>query len=103
MTRLFTASAVILLLAAATGCTDLKPLQAQVEELKQQQTHLSSNQDSQKAAIDNVAHTASGAQSAAEQAQNRADAAASAAQTAQQGVDEINEKIDRMFRKSPPK
>jgi outer membrane murein-binding lipoprotein Lpp len=98
--KMLTFSAAVLLLASATGCTDLKPLQAQVDDLKQQVAHLSSDQSSLKAAVDNAAHTASSAQSAAQQAQNRADAAASAAQAAQQSCDAVNDKIDRMFKKS---
>jgi hypothetical protein len=67
---------------------------------KQQVAHISSDQSSLKAAVDNAAHTASSALSAAQQAQNRADAAASAAQAAQQSCDAVNDKIDRMFKKS---
>jgi len=92
-----------LALAGATGCTDLKPLQAQVDDLKQQVARISSDQSSLKAAVDNTAHTASSALSAAQQAQNRADAAASAAsaaQAAQQSCDAVNDKIDRMFKRS---
>ena len=103
MTKILTSSAFILCLAGAAGCTDLKPLQSQVDELKQQVARLSSDQEALKAATDRAAHTASTAQSAAQQAQNRADAAASAGQTAQQGVEEINEKIDRMLKKSQSK
>ena len=103
MTRILTFGAVALCLASATGCTDLKPLQAQVDELTQQVARLSSDQDSLKASVGNVAHTASVAQSAAERAENRADAAASAAQAAQQSCDAINEKIDRMFKRPPQK
>jgi outer membrane murein-binding lipoprotein Lpp len=103
MTRMFTFSAVVLCLASATGCTDLKPLQAQVDDLTQQVARLSSDRDSLRAAVGGAAHAASAAQSAAEQAQNRADAAASAAQAAQQNCDAINDKIDRMFKRSPQK
>jgi murein lipoprotein len=100
MIRMATFGAVALALAGATGCTDLKPLQAQVDDLKQQVAHISSDQSSLKAAVDNAAHTASSALSAAQQAQSRADAAASAAQAAQQSCDAVNDKIDRMFKKS---
>ena len=103
MTRILTFGAVALCLASATGCTDLKPLQAQVDELTQQVARLSSDRDSLKAAVGSAARAASVAQSAAEQAQNRADAAASAAQAAQQSCDAINDRIDRMFKRSPPK
>ena len=100
MFKMLTFGAAVLSLASATGCTDLKPLQAQVDDLKQQVTRISSDQSSLKAAVDNAARTASSALSAAQQAQNRADAAASAAQAAQQSCDALNDKIDRMFKKS---
>jgi outer membrane murein-binding lipoprotein Lpp len=100
MTRMLTFGAVALCLASAIGCTDLKPLQAQVDELTQQVARLSSDQRSLKASVGNATSVA---QSAAEQAQNRADAAASAAQAAQQSCDANNEKIDRMFKRSPQK
>jgi outer membrane murein-binding lipoprotein Lpp len=100
MTRMLTFCAVVLCLASATGCTDLKPLQAQVDELTQRVARLSSDQVSLKASVGNAASIA---HSTVEQAQNRADAAASAAQAAQQSCDEINEKIDRMFKRSPQK
>ena len=97
---LLTFGAAVLSLAGAGGCTDLKPLQAQVDDLKQQVTRVSSDQTSLKAAVDNAAHTASSALSAAQQAQNRADAAASAAQAAQQSFDAVNDKIDKIIKKS---
>jgi murein lipoprotein len=100
MIRMTTFGAVALALAGATACTDLKPLQAQVDDLKQQVARISSDQSSLKATVDNAAHTASSALSAAQQAQSRADAAASAAQAAQQSCDALNDKIDRMFKKS---
>jgi outer membrane murein-binding lipoprotein Lpp len=100
MTRMLIFGAGVLCLASATGCTDLKPLQAHVNELTQQVARLSSDQDSLKTSVGNAASVA---QSATEQAQNRADAAASAAQAAEQSCDAINEKIDRMFKRSPQK
>jgi outer membrane murein-binding lipoprotein Lpp len=103
MTRMLTFCEVVLCLASATGCTDLKPLQAQVDELTQQVARLSADQSSLKVSVGNAAHAASVAQLTAEQSQNRADAAASAAQAAQQSSDAINEKIDRMFKRSPQK
>jgi outer membrane murein-binding lipoprotein Lpp len=69
MIRMTTFGAVAWALAGATGCTDLKPLQAQVDDLKQQVARISSDQSSLKAAVDNTAHTASSALSAAQQAQ----------------------------------
>ena len=103
MNRMLTFGAVVLCLWSVTGCTDLNPLQAQVDDLTRQIARLSSDRDSLKAAVGNAAHAASAAQSAAEQAQNRADAATSAEQAAQQSCDAINDKIDRMFKRSPQK
>jgi chemotaxis regulatin CheY-phosphate phosphatase CheZ len=78
----------------------MKPLQAQVDDLRNKSTRISSDEASLKSAVDNSAQAASRAMSAAEQAQNRADAAATAAQGGQQSCDAVNDKIDRMFRKS---
>jgi outer membrane murein-binding lipoprotein Lpp len=103
MIKFLTFGAVVAALAGNSGCTDIKPLQAQVDDLKQQVARISSDEVSLKSAVDNAAQTASRALSAAEQAQNRADAAASAAQAAQQSCDAVNDMIDRMFKKSPSK
>ena len=93
---------IVLKLAAAAavvglaGCTDLKPLQTEV--------------DAAKASADAAARAASAAQSSASQAaqaasgaQSTANQALSAAQAAQASVDATNEKIDRMFKKSVSK
>jgi hypothetical protein len=100
MMRTFTFGALVVALAGTTACTDLRPLQAQVDDLKQQIARMSSDEVSLKSAVDNSAQTASRALVAAEQAQSRADAAASTAQAAQQSCNAVNDKIDRMFRKS---
>jgi hypothetical protein len=100
MIRLLTFGAAVAAVAANSACTDLKPLQSQVDDLKQQVAGISSDDVSLKSAIDNSAQTASRALSTAEQAQSRADAAASAAPAAQQSCDAVNDKIDRMFKKS---
>jgi hypothetical protein len=100
MIRIFAFGAVVVALAGTTACTDLSPLQAQVDDLKQQVTRISSDEVILKSAVDSSAQTASRALSAAEHAQNRADAAASAAQAAQQSCDAVNDKIDRMFKKA---
>ena len=103
MIKFLSFGAVVVALAGNSGCTDIKPLQAQVDDLKQQVARISSNDVSLRSAIDNSAQTASRALSAAEQAQNRSDAAASAAQAAQQSCDALDDKIDRMFKESPSK
>jgi outer membrane murein-binding lipoprotein Lpp len=82
------------------GCQDLKPLQADVDNLKQQVSRLQadlaaakSSADAANAAAQSASSTASGAQSAANQA-------LAAAQASQSCCDATNEKIDRMFRRS---
>jgi len=108
--------AIIVKLAAAAavvglaGCTDLKPLQAEVDTLKTQVSKLQSDvsglqatQSSQGAAISKAQSDASSAASTASAAQGTANQALSAAQAAQASVDATNEKIDRMFKKSVSK
>jgi outer membrane murein-binding lipoprotein Lpp len=105
--KLAAAAAVV---ALASGCTDLKPLQADIDGLKQQVGKLQSEVDAAKASADAAARSASAAQSSANQAaqaasgaQSTANQALSAAQAAQSSVDATNEKIDRMFKKSVSK
>jgi outer membrane murein-binding lipoprotein Lpp len=101
---------------ALAGCTDLKPLQADIDSLKSQVGSLSSdvtalkNDKADKSAVTAASSAASSASSAASAASAKADAAQStanqalsAAQTAQAGVNDLNEKIDRMFKRSVSK
>jgi len=94
-------------LAVMAGCTDLKPLQAQVDDLKSQVGKLSSDAAANKAAADASSKSAAAAAAAASQsaaaAQNTANQALAAAKAAQSGVDALNEKIDRMFKRSVSK
>jgi hypothetical protein len=99
--------AALAVVAALAGCTDLKPLQAQVDDLKAQVGKLSSDGAAHSAADAAAfragsAATASAAQAAAA-AQSTANQALAAAQAAQSGVDATNEKIDRMFKRSVSK
>jgi outer membrane murein-binding lipoprotein Lpp len=103
MTKMLKVGAAALCVVFAAGCTDLKPIQAQIDDLKTQIGRNQSDHDALKASIDNATRTAQQAQTTAQQAQSKADAAASAAQSAQQGVDAVNEKIDRMFKRSMSK
>ena len=96
--------------AALAGCTDLKPLQADVDTLKQQVGKLQTDVDAAKSSADAASRAASAAQSSASQAstaasgaQSTANQALSAAQAAQASCDATNEKIDRMFKKSVSK
>ena len=95
---------------ALAGCTDLKPLQADIDSLKQQVTKLQSDVAAAKTSADNAAQSAQAAQTAANQAsqaasgaQSTANQALSAAQAAQSSIDATNEKINRMFKKSVSK
>jgi outer membrane murein-binding lipoprotein Lpp len=91
------------------GCTDLKPLQAEVDALKTQvgtlqsnlAAHIADKSDANAAA--KASSDAASASSAAAAAQSTANQALAAAQAAQSGVDATNEKIDRMFKKSVSK
>jgi murein lipoprotein len=103
MDKLLKVGALALCFAFAAGCTDLKPLQAQVDDLKSQVAKLSSDQAGMKAPIDAAQRSAADARTAAQQAQSRADAAAAAATASQQCCDATNEKIERMFKKSMQK
>jgi hypothetical protein len=95
--------AAVAALAALAGCTDLKPLQAQIDDLKSQVGKVSSDLAANTAA-DNASHgKADQAASAAAAAQSTANQALAAAQAAQSGVDATNEKIDRMFKRSVSK
>jgi outer membrane murein-binding lipoprotein Lpp len=87
----------------ASGCTDLKPIQAQIDDLKSQVTKLSSDQASIKSRADGGAGAAQSAAAAAQRAQASADSAGAAAKTNAQAIEAINVKIDRMFKKSVSK
>ena len=103
MRKILTVGAAALCVMFVAGCTDLKPIQAQIDDLKTQVAKNVAAIDGVKAAADSAARAAQAAQTAAQQAQSRADAAASSAQASQQCCDATNEKIDRMFKKSVSK
>jgi outer membrane murein-binding lipoprotein Lpp len=95
--------------AAFAGCTDLKPLQADIAGLKSQVGTLSSDVAALKSDR-SAANSAAAASTAAAAAASKADAAQStanqalaAAQASQTGVNDLNEKIDRMFKRSVSK
>ena len=103
--KLAAAAAVVVL----AGCTDLKPLQAEVDALKTQvgtmQSGMAAHMGDHSAenAAAKAGTDATGAASSAAAAQSTANQALAAAQAAQSGVDATNEKIDRMFKKSVSK
>jgi septal ring factor EnvC (AmiA/AmiB activator) len=87
----------------ASGCTDLKPVQAQLDDLKAQLSQISpkiASADSQALA---AASSARSAAATAQQAQSTADKANATTKSNQQAIEAINVKIDRMFKKSVSK
>jgi F0F1-type ATP synthase membrane subunit b/b' len=82
---------------AFAGCTDLKPMQAQIEELQSQVGKLQS--DAAKAAKEAAAAKAQAAAATAK-AQNAADQALANSQSNAMGIQAINDKIDQMFHKT---
>src|SRR4051812_47568908 len=97
----------ILVLAFISGvlqaCTDLKPLQADIDGLKSQVASLQTAVAGAKQSADSAASTAQGAAQAASAAQSAANQAAAAAQSSQSCCDATNEKVDRMFKRSVAK
>jgi outer membrane murein-binding lipoprotein Lpp len=103
MTKILKVGVAAAVLALGAGCTDLKPLQAEVDSLKSQVSKLSSDVEGVKTSADGASRAAAAAQQAATSAQNTANQAASAAQAAQQCCDANSEKLNRMFEKSMSK
>ncbi len=99
-TPLFAIMAAALL---ASGCTDLKPMQAQIDDLKSQVARVSSDTSALKASSDAAAADARNANQSAAAAQSAANQALAAAQASQSCCDATNEKMDRMFRRSVSK
>ena len=103
LTTTLKASLAVACVVAFAGCTDLKPIQAQLDDLKSQVSKLQS--DTAKASSDAAAanSAAASAQSAASGAQSTANQALSTSQSNSTAIEAINEKIDRMFKKSVSK
>lgn len=100
---IFMMSAAVLGIVFASGCTDLKPIQAQIDDLKSQVHNLSSETASIKNQADGAASAARSAAAAAQHAQSTADTASGMASKNQRSIEAINEKIDRMFKRSVSK
>lgn len=103
MTNILKVGVAAAVIALGAGCTDLKPLQAEVDSLKSQVSKLSGDLDGVKTAADGASRAAASAQQAATSAQNSANQALSAAQAAQQCCDANSEKLNRMFERSMSK
>lgn len=88
---------------AASACTDLKPLQADIDGLKSQVTSLQTAVAGAKQSADSAGSAAQSASQAASAAQSTANQATAAAQSSQSCCDTTNEKLDRMFKRSVAK
>jgi hypothetical protein len=103
LTTALKALVVPICLTMFAGCTDLKPIQSQIDDLKSQVGKAQG--DASKALSDAAAanHAAASAASAAAGAQSTANQALSNSQSNSTAIEAINEKIDRMFKKSVSK
>lgn len=92
------AKAAILILALTAGCTDLKPMEARIDDLQQQveklQADIAKSASNAAAANKATAASASAASGEAKQAVSIGEANTAA-------IDKLNAKIDQMFRKRP--
>lgn len=96
--RMKTRIVLVMTLVAAAGCTDLKPLEARMDELQAQVTKLQS--DLAKSANNAAAANKTTAASAAA-ASNDAKQALSIGEKNTASIDALNAKIENMFRKRP--
>jgi hypothetical protein len=100
------ASAVAITLMTAAGCQSGKALdevRALAQAADQKATAAQKSADAAAAAAANATNTANAAKSSADAAQSTANQAMQAAQNAQTGVDAVDDKIERMFKKSVSK
>jgi len=93
----------LLAFAMLAGCTDLKPLQAEVADLKSQVARLNTDTQAARQSADQAASAAQSASQTASSAQSAANQAMAAAQASQSCCDATNEKVERMFRRSVSK
>ena len=103
LTTTLKASLGVACVVAFAGCTDLKPMQAQMDDLKSQLTQNTSSDQKIAAEAAAAQSAATSAQSAASGAQSTANQALSTGQSNSTAIEAINEKIDRMFKKSVSK
>lgn len=85
------------------GCADLKPMQTQIDDLRNQVSRNSADTAQLKASADAAAADARSASQSAAAAQSAANQSLAAAQASQSCCDATNEKVDRMFRRSVSK
>jgi uncharacterized protein (DUF3084 family) len=95
--------AAVVAAAGLAGCTDLTPIQNDINNLKAQVSRLQGEVASVKASADSAAQQARTAQQAADGASSTARRALDLANEDQKRVDALNEKVDRMFKRSVSK
>jgi len=100
ITKILTATAAAVVLAAATGCVSQSTFDAHVASTDAAIKAAAADAASAKASADAAAASASSASSASSAAQSTANQALQAAQASQSCCDATNEKIDRAFKKS---
>ncbi len=96
-------SAAAACLVAMAGCQDLKPIQAQIDDLKSQVSSMKGDIAKASSAAAAASSQAAAASSAAAGAQSTANQALSTAQANSTAIETINQKLDRMFKKSVSK
>lgn len=96
--KLNSKTAILTLLMVTAGCTDLKPLEARIEDLQAQVNKLQADlaKSSSNAATANKAAAAS-----ASSASGDAKQALSIAEGNTAAIDALNTKIDQMFKRRP--
>jgi hypothetical protein len=91
-------AAILVLLMVTAGCTDLKPMEARIDDLQQQvnklQADVAKSMGNAVAANKATAASASAASADAKQALSIAESNTAA-------IDKLNSKIDQMFKKRP--
>ena len=97
------AAAAVVIAFGLAACTDIKPLQADIADLKSQLAKAQGDIASAKSSADQANSAAQSAGQAASGAQSTANQALAAAHASQSCCDATNEKIDRMFKRSVSK
>jgi hypothetical protein len=95
--------ATLLFTTALTACTDLKPLETSVADLKNQVARLNADVTAARQAAEQAQSSTRAAIDGANAAQSTANQASAAAQASQSCCTSTNEKIDRMFRRQVEK